>query len=422
MAFGIMRVEKRGRAAVMGLQLENNRTPEDGRHFAASDIDREQTGNNCYFQFCSDWQQEISRQIKAAGCRERKDSVVALDALYTASPEWFANHSQEDALRFFSDCYEFHSRTYGVPLNAVVHMDEKTPHLHIISVPIVRDEKGSHLSAKRLMGGRDDYRKRQDAFFEQVSHKWDLERGEPNPERKREHLSVQDYKIQQNSTQINMETAEIDTKRQEQAALTARIDTQKAELRVLAAKTDKSRQESTEAARKAQNARQEHQYAIEQTRETLERAAAAETELRQAQRQADALRGEIAKLDLIRELSAVEENSVLRDAKATARKSLVGDKITIPRRKFEEICNLAETCWVNHQAVEHMEREKWESARDAAAAQDIVKRLEQQLERYETLERQFPDVFDRMDEILRERQPKRQRQQEIEARDVGFER
>ena len=100
MAFGIMRVEKRGRAAVMGLQLENNRTPEDGRHFAASDIDREQTGNNCYFQFCSDWQQEISRQIKAAGCRERKDSVVALDALYTASPEWFANHSQEDALRF----------------------------------------------------------------------------------------------------------------------------------------------------------------------------------------------------------------------------------------------------------------------------------------------------------------------------------
>lgn len=42
MAFGIMRVEKRGRAAVMGLQLENNRTPEDGRHFAASDIDREQ--------------------------------------------------------------------------------------------------------------------------------------------------------------------------------------------------------------------------------------------------------------------------------------------------------------------------------------------------------------------------------------------
>lgn len=219
-----------------------------------------------------------------------------------------------------------------------------------------------------------------------------------------------------------METAEIDTKRQEQAALTARIDTQKAELRVLAAKTDKSRQESTEAARKAQNARQEHQYAIEQTRETLERAAAAETELRQAQRQADALRGEIAKLDLIRELSAVEENSVLRDAKATARKSLVGDKITIPRRKFEEICNLAETCWVNHQAVEHMEREKWESARDAAAAQDVVKRLERQLERYETLERQFPDVFDRMDEILRERQPKRQRQQEIEARDVGFER
>ena len=422
MAFGIMRVEKRGRAAVTGLQLENNRTPEDGRHFAASDIDRGQTGNNCYFQFCSNWQQEISRQIKAAGCRERKDSVVALDALYTASPEWFANHSREDALRFFSDCYEFHSRTYGVPLNAVVHMDEKTPHLHIISVPIVRDEKGSHLSAKRLMGGRDDYRKRQDAFFEQVSHKWDLERGEPNPERKREHLSVQDYKIQQNSTQIDMETAEIDAKRQAQAALTARIDTQKAELRVLAAKTDKSRQESTEAARKAQNARQEHQYAIEQTRKTLERAAAAETKLRQTQRQADALRSEIENLDLIRELSSIQDNSALGDAMATAKKSLIGGKVTLPQHEYETICRIADTNWTNGQAVTRMQQEKWEAQRDARAAEDAAERLERQLERYETLERQFPDVFDRMDEILRERQPKRQRQREIEAPDVGFER
>lgn len=252
--FGIMRIEKRGRAAVTGLQLENNRTPEDGRHFAASDIDRTQTKENFYLAYCKDWSQEITHQIADAGCKERKDSVVALDALYTASPEWFEKHSQEDALRFFSDCYEFHCHTYGKPLNAVVHFDEQTPHMHVISVPIVRDEKGAHLSAKRLMGGRDDYRKRQDAFFEQVSHKWDLDRGElSSPEKKRKHLDVQDYKLQQNAKAI-------EAQKQKQAALTAHIDTQtkeaaerlqeaqEAEKRVKAATTQLSDLESRKKA------------------------------------------------------------------------------------------------------------------------------------------------------------------------------
>ncbi len=49
MAYGVMRVEKRGRSAVYGLQLEATRKREDyeaGRDFDRSDIDWDKTDDN----------------------------------------------------------------------------------------------------------------------------------------------------------------------------------------------------------------------------------------------------------------------------------------------------------------------------------------------------------------------------------------
>lgn len=186
MAYGIMRVEKRQRNAVYGLQLEACRKEDDhnaGRDFDKSDIDWTKTDDNIRLIEHANWNEEITRQIHECGLKERKDSIVMIDGVYTASPEFFEGKSDAQIRDYFEDCLQFHIDNYcqgdrDRMISAVIHLDETTPHLQVASVPIIEDEKGRHLSAKMLMGGRADYRERQDRFFDQICKSRGLERGE----------------------------------------------------------------------------------------------------------------------------------------------------------------------------------------------------------------------------------------------------
>lgn len=173
----IMNVDKQRRSAIHGLQLEANRQQGDGREFDASDIDSSRTSDNIFLRRCDSWNQEITRQIHAAGVRERKDSIVGITGVYTASAEWFDTHPKSEWMAYFSDCLAFHDKVYGHCINAVIHMDEDVPHMQCVSIPLVEDERGWHLSAKIVMGGRSDYQKRQDEFFEQVGEPHGMDRG-----------------------------------------------------------------------------------------------------------------------------------------------------------------------------------------------------------------------------------------------------
>lgn len=199
MAYCIMRVEKRKRAALYGLQIEANRTTADhmnGRDFAASDIQWDLTDFNIHFVKSENWNRAVTAALKDANVQERKNSVVLLDGFYGASKEWFADKTLEEVVDYFQACLAFHERTYGKPLNAVLHVDEATYHLQVVSIPLLQDENGqSRLSARDIMGGRDDYRRRQDEFYEQVGKPRGMERGEiHDPAETRKHLTVQEYK------------------------------------------------------------------------------------------------------------------------------------------------------------------------------------------------------------------------------------
>lgn len=173
----IMNVDKQRRAAIHGLQIEANRQPEDGREFDNSDIDSSKTADNIFLRRCDSWNREITERIKAAGVRERKDSIVGITGVYTASEEWFNTHPKSEWMQYFKDCLKYHDKTYGHCINAVIHLDEDTPHMQCISVPLIQDESGWHLSAKKIMGNRTDYQKRQDEFFEQVGELHGMDRG-----------------------------------------------------------------------------------------------------------------------------------------------------------------------------------------------------------------------------------------------------
>ena len=202
MAYCIMRVEKRKRSALYGLQIEANRTATDherGRDFAASDINWELTPFNLFLVKAENWGKAVTAALEEANVQERKNSVVVLDGFYGASPEWFLDKKLDEVVDYFKDCLAFHEKTYGKVINAVIHFDEATPHLTCQSLPIIEKENGqASLSAREIMGGRNDYRRRQDLFYEQVGRPRGLERGESHdPEQTKKHLTVQAFKNQQ---------------------------------------------------------------------------------------------------------------------------------------------------------------------------------------------------------------------------------
>lgn len=202
MSYCIMRVEKRKRPSLYGLQIEANRTTadhENGRDFAASDIQWELTDFNMHLVKSENWNRAVTAALKDAEVQERKNSVVVLEGFYGASPDWFKDKTLDEMVDYFQACLEYHEQTYGKVINAVIHFDEKTPHLAVCSPALLQDEHGrTRLSAKDIMGGRSDYRRRQDEFYEQVGKPRGMERGEiHDPAQTREHLSVQEYKNQQ---------------------------------------------------------------------------------------------------------------------------------------------------------------------------------------------------------------------------------
>lgn len=213
----------------------------------------------------------------------------------------------------------------------------------------------------------------------------------------------------------DVERVKVKSLQAEAAELTAKIDMLRQEATQLDAVRQKACQDATRATQEADKAVARARAAEQAQRqsEAVRRQSEARTEA--AERRADELREEIDHLDVVRELSIVPENRTLNEARATARKSLIGDNVVIPRREFESICSLAETCWTNHTAVLQMQREKSDAERAAQWAEERAEQRAREISldeareragrdarlgRYERMEREFPQVFREMDSRL----------------------
>lgn len=108
----------------------------------------------------------------------------------------------EEIIDYFKACLAFHEKEYGPVINAVIHFDETTIHMAVASIPLTSGDN-ARLSAKDIMGGKEDYRRRQDRFYEEVGKSRGMERGESHdPENVRKHLEVQAYKKQQLEAEV----------------------------------------------------------------------------------------------------------------------------------------------------------------------------------------------------------------------------
>ena len=192
MAYAILRFAKHKGGASKALSAHHERTKEI--YASNPDIDKSRTVQN-YHLIAPRWSygQEIRHRISMAGCRVRKDSVKFVDTLVTVSPEFAKAHDAEMP-EYFKRAFNFLKERVGEEniISAVVHMDEKTPHLHLCFVPLTKDNR---LSAKEILGNKKTMIQWQDDFYACMAERWpELERGTPAVETKRKHLTPQWYK------------------------------------------------------------------------------------------------------------------------------------------------------------------------------------------------------------------------------------
>lgn len=241
--FCVMNLKKVKRSDNMkGLQAEANREYEDAERYH-NNVDLSRSYLNVSLIHSDDWRESIYGEIRKEGVTMDKDSVLGISAVYTASPEWFEEHpDRQEQIAYFKDCLAFHERHFGKVVSAVIHYDEDTPHMQVLSVPIleapkmenywickddgrevkpgddrwgapdtrrrkqkyVLDKNGKKVMTKGLHGGRALGNKRhlshlQDEFAEQCGKPHGLERGEcrVDSDEQVEHKTALQHKVEE---------------------------------------------------------------------------------------------------------------------------------------------------------------------------------------------------------------------------------
>ena len=167
--FAILRFAKYKGPEIGHIEAHNERTKE--KYASNPDVDTSRSHLN--FHLVSPerkYRAEAEKQIAEAGCRTRSDSVRVVEAL-----DFIREHQDPKTI-----------------ISAVVHMDEKTPHMHLCFVPLTADGR---LSAKEIVGNKKKLTQWQDRFWGHMVKKYpDLERGESASETGRDHIPPRLFK------------------------------------------------------------------------------------------------------------------------------------------------------------------------------------------------------------------------------------
>ena len=191
--YAIMRFAKYKGPEISRIEAHNERTKET--YASNPDIDHSRTHLNFHLVAPQHrYRTEAERQIKEANCRTRTDSVRVVETLITASPDFFKEKTQSEIKAFFQHALSFIQKNQSPEtiISAVVHMDEKTPHMHLSFVPLTEDKR---LTAKEILGNRKKMIWWQDEFWKHMHDKFPvLERGESASETGRTHIPTRLFK------------------------------------------------------------------------------------------------------------------------------------------------------------------------------------------------------------------------------------
>lgn len=208
------------------------------------DIDRERSNENITLKNCGenynlafekitkDLKKQHEEQMKTTRKSRQKSfsqkinddkADVACEFLLSASPEYFEGKSRDEIEKWAKTSLDFITEKIGIEeknvLHAVVHMDEKNPHLHVVAVPLVEKYDGRRkqdvlaISRKHFIKNREEMAQVQTDYVDHLKENGiDLERGQEKSGVK--HLDVARYKLQE--TQKDLEKIEMNLGEKEQ--------------------------------------------------------------------------------------------------------------------------------------------------------------------------------------------------------------
>lgn len=108
--------------------------------------------------------------------KRRKDAVLCIEYLITASPEWFEGRAKNEWKAYFNNAIDWLKDRHGAENLVCLNLqrDEKSPHLVAYVVPNLKDGR---LSAKEFLGGRAKLTAMQTDFSNRVGKPAGLSRG-----------------------------------------------------------------------------------------------------------------------------------------------------------------------------------------------------------------------------------------------------
>ena len=201
MSYAIIRNEKYKRENLKGIYRHNERK---NKNYSNKNINKEKSHLNYSLKDCKhsyEKEFELIRENYNLKGQIKTVSNIACEYLITSDNEFFSNIGETETKRYFETAYKFVTQYKNLGeeyiLSAKIHLDEETPHMHLVFIPVVHtiDKKENaidKIACSEFWKEKDSYRRLQDAFYEyMIKNQFQLERG--NTEN-RVHLSVEDYK------------------------------------------------------------------------------------------------------------------------------------------------------------------------------------------------------------------------------------
>lgn len=223
MSYAIFRVQPINKLKDLGqIGAHNTRTKE--AYKSNPDIDITKTKNNIdlvplsekyikgFYNLTKEYKLEHDKRMETMRDDRKKtfrqmvddsNNVVADELLFTSDNDFFKNMKKKDIKIWADTCMKFVYNDLGYKqeqiLHATLHLDEKTPHIHCVVVPLVRKfdkrtntEKWT-ISKKQYIKDKAHLSELQDKYYQRlIDNGFDLERGIKNSDN--EHISIKEFK------------------------------------------------------------------------------------------------------------------------------------------------------------------------------------------------------------------------------------
>ena len=204
MSYAIIRNTKYKRENLKGIFRHNERR---NKNYSNDNIDKERSYLNYSIkQPRYSYEKEFDKIKEEYNLKGQIKTVsnIACEYIITSDKQFFETIGKEETKRYFETAYQFVTEYKNLGeqyiMSAKVHMDEETPHMHLIFLPVVhtKNKKGDDidkLACSEFWKAKDSYRQLQDAFYNYMtSHNFELERGVPKKESGRVHIDLSEYK------------------------------------------------------------------------------------------------------------------------------------------------------------------------------------------------------------------------------------